>query len=44
MPPPPPGSKQALVYHCVGCGSHHLQRLGKVTSHGSGYGGAGVGG
>ncbi|XP_075581316.1 LOW QUALITY PROTEIN: tRNA (guanine(26)-N(2))-dimethyltransferase [Pelecanus crispus] len=33
-------SKQALVYHCVGCGTHHLQRLGKVTSHGTGYGGA----
>ncbi|KAM7074497.1 tRNA (guanine(26)-N(2))-dimethyltransferase isoform 1-T1 [Ciconia maguari] len=30
-------SKQALVYHCVGCGSHHLQRLGKVTSHGTGF-------
>ncbi|NWJ09815.1 TRM1 dimethyltransferase, partial [Crypturellus undulatus] len=27
-------SKQALVYHCVGCGSHHLQRLGKATRHG----------
>ncbi|NXT27123.1 TRM1 dimethyltransferase, partial [Syrrhaptes paradoxus] len=25
-------SKQALVYHCVGCGTHHLQRLGKVTT------------
>ncbi|NXE02690.1 TRM1 dimethyltransferase, partial [Chaetorhynchus papuensis] len=31
-------SKQALVFHCVGCGSHHLQRLGRATSHGSGYG------
>ncbi|NXO73628.1 TRM1 dimethyltransferase, partial [Phainopepla nitens] len=30
-------SKQALVFHCVGCGSHHLQRLGRATSHGSGY-------
>ncbi|XP_025059652.1 tRNA (guanine(26)-N(2))-dimethyltransferase isoform X5 [Alligator sinensis] len=30
-------SKQALVYHCVGCGTHHLQRLGKVTSHGSNF-------
>ncbi|XP_049666644.1 tRNA (guanine(26)-N(2))-dimethyltransferase isoform X1 [Accipiter gentilis] len=30
-------SKQALVYHCVGCGTHHLQRLGKVTSHGTGF-------
>ncbi|NXW11905.1 TRM1 dimethyltransferase, partial [Fregetta grallaria] len=36
-------SKQALVYHCVGCGTHHLQRLGKVTSHGTGYGRAGGG-
>ncbi|NXL01542.1 TRM1 dimethyltransferase, partial [Mesembrinibis cayennensis] len=35
-------SKQALVYHCVGCGTHHLQRLGKVTTHGTGYGGAGL--
>ncbi|XP_067416599.1 tRNA (guanine(26)-N(2))-dimethyltransferase isoform X2 [Emydura macquarii macquarii] len=30
-------SKQALVYHCVGCGTHHLQRLGKMTSHGSNF-------
>ncbi|KAM6307823.1 LOW QUALITY PROTEIN: tRNA (guanine(26)-N(2))-dimethyltransferase [Podargus strigoides] len=30
-------SKQALVYHCVGCGSHHLQRLGRATSHGTGF-------
>uniref|UniRef100_A0A8C0HG95 tRNA (guanine(26)-N(2))-dimethyltransferase n=1 Tax=Buteo japonicus TaxID=224669 RepID=A0A8C0HG95_9AVES len=30
-------SKQALVYHCVGCGTHHLQRLGKVTSHGTSF-------
>lgn len=30
-------SKQALVFHCVGCGSHHLQRLGKATSHGTGF-------
>lgn len=30
-------SKQALVFHCVGCGSHHLQRLGRATSHGSGF-------
>lgn len=35
---PFPRSKQALVFHCVGCGSHHLQRLGRATSHGSGYG------
>ncbi|NWY99047.1 TRM1 dimethyltransferase, partial [Loxia curvirostra] len=30
-------SKQALVFHCVGCGSHHLQRLGRATSHGSSF-------
>ncbi|NXX77384.1 TRM1 dimethyltransferase, partial [Urocolius indicus] len=30
-------SKQALVYLCMGCGTHHLQRLGKATSHGSGF-------
>ncbi|XP_064293293.1 tRNA (guanine(26)-N(2))-dimethyltransferase isoform X1 [Phalacrocorax carbo] len=30
-------SKQALVYHCVGCGTHHLQRMGKITSHGTGF-------
>ncbi|XP_032533229.1 tRNA (guanine(26)-N(2))-dimethyltransferase [Chiroxiphia lanceolata] len=29
-------SKQALVFHCVGCGSHRLQRLGRATPHGSG--------
>ncbi|XP_028679225.1 tRNA (guanine(26)-N(2))-dimethyltransferase [Erpetoichthys calabaricus] len=27
-------SKQALVYHCVGCGTFHLQRMGKATSQG----------
>uniref|UniRef100_A0A667WMS1 tRNA (guanine(26)-N(2))-dimethyltransferase n=1 Tax=Myripristis murdjan TaxID=586833 RepID=A0A667WMS1_9TELE len=27
-------SKQALVYNCVGCGSFHLQRMGKRTAHG----------
>lgn len=27
-------SKQALVYNCVGCGSFHLQRMGKRMSHG----------
>ncbi|XP_071770144.2 tRNA (guanine(26)-N(2))-dimethyltransferase [Centroberyx gerrardi] len=27
-------SKQALIYNCVGCGSFHLQRMGKRTSHG----------
>uniref|UniRef100_A0A8B9FP68 tRNA (guanine(26)-N(2))-dimethyltransferase n=1 Tax=Amazona collaria TaxID=241587 RepID=A0A8B9FP68_9PSIT len=30
-------SKQALVYHCVGCGTHHLQRMGKATAHGNGF-------
>uniref|UniRef100_A0A8C8STQ9 tRNA (guanine(26)-N(2))-dimethyltransferase n=1 Tax=Pelusios castaneus TaxID=367368 RepID=A0A8C8STQ9_9SAUR len=30
-------SKQALVYRCVGCGTHHLQRLGKRTSHGNNF-------
>lgn len=24
-------SKKALVYHCIGCSSFHLQRMGKVT-------------
>ncbi|NP_001121226.1 tRNA methyltransferase 1 L homeolog [Xenopus laevis] len=28
-------SKQALVYNCVGCGTYHLQRMGKATSHGN---------
>ncbi|XP_044309625.1 tRNA (guanine(26)-N(2))-dimethyltransferase isoform X1 [Varanus komodoensis] len=28
-------SKQALVYNCVGCGSFHIQRLGKVVSNGN---------
>ncbi|XP_071032295.1 tRNA (guanine(26)-N(2))-dimethyltransferase-like isoform X1 [Oncorhynchus clarkii lewisi] len=28
-------SKQALVYNCVGCGSYHLQRLGKRTTQGN---------
>ncbi|XP_029440973.1 LOW QUALITY PROTEIN: tRNA (guanine(26)-N(2))-dimethyltransferase [Rhinatrema bivittatum] len=28
-------SKQAFVYHCTGCGTHHLQRLGKSVSHGN---------
>ncbi|XP_076867189.1 tRNA (guanine(26)-N(2))-dimethyltransferase isoform X2 [Brachyhypopomus gauderio] len=27
-------SKQALVYHCVGCGAFHLQRMGKRMFHG----------
>ncbi|XP_062491375.1 tRNA (guanine(26)-N(2))-dimethyltransferase isoform X1 [Pezoporus occidentalis] len=30
-------SKQALVYHCVGCGTHHLQRMGKATAHGNSF-------
>ncbi|XP_030401789.1 tRNA (guanine(26)-N(2))-dimethyltransferase isoform X5 [Gopherus evgoodei] len=30
-------SKQALLYNCVGCGTHHFQRLGKMTSHGSNF-------
>ncbi|XP_069460404.1 tRNA (guanine(26)-N(2))-dimethyltransferase [Ambystoma mexicanum] len=30
-------SKQALVYNCTGCGTFHLQRMGKMTSHGSNY-------
>ncbi|XP_071275071.1 tRNA (guanine(26)-N(2))-dimethyltransferase isoform X2 [Agelaius tricolor] len=30
-------SKQALVFHCTGCGSHHLQRLGRASSHGSSF-------
>ncbi|KAM4676225.1 tRNA (guanine(26)-N(2))-dimethyltransferase isoform 2-T2 [Discoglossus pictus] len=28
-------SKQALVYNCVGCGTYHLQRMGKATSQGN---------
>ncbi|XP_048346927.1 tRNA (guanine(26)-N(2))-dimethyltransferase isoform X1 [Sphaerodactylus townsendi] len=28
-------SKQALVYNCVGCGSFHVQRLGKVAHNGN---------
>uniref|UniRef100_A0A672FBN6 tRNA (guanine(26)-N(2))-dimethyltransferase n=1 Tax=Salarias fasciatus TaxID=181472 RepID=A0A672FBN6_SALFA len=27
-------SKQALIYNCVGCGSFHLQRMGRRTSDG----------
>ncbi|XP_054460350.1 tRNA (guanine(26)-N(2))-dimethyltransferase [Anoplopoma fimbria] len=27
-------SKQALVYNCIGCGSFHLQRMGRRTSNG----------
>ncbi|XP_043550927.1 tRNA (guanine(26)-N(2))-dimethyltransferase isoform X2 [Chiloscyllium plagiosum] len=30
-------SKQALIYHCVGCGTFHLQRMGKMISHGNNY-------
>ncbi|KAI5758609.1 unnamed protein product [Gulo gulo] len=29
-------SKQALVFQCVGCGTFHLQRLGKASSGASG--------
>lgn len=28
-------SKQALIYNCVGCGSFHLQRMGRRTSNGN---------
>ncbi|XP_053232373.1 tRNA (guanine(26)-N(2))-dimethyltransferase [Podarcis raffonei] len=28
-------SKQAFVYNCVGCGSFHMQRLGKVAHNGN---------
>ncbi|XP_063305667.1 tRNA (guanine(26)-N(2))-dimethyltransferase [Pelobates fuscus] len=28
-------SKQALVYNCVGCGTYHLQRMGRAISHGN---------
>ncbi|XP_053145029.1 tRNA (guanine(26)-N(2))-dimethyltransferase isoform X2 [Hemicordylus capensis] len=27
-------SKQAFVYNCVGCGSFHIQRLGKMANNG----------
>uniref|UniRef100_UPI00398F86EC tRNA (guanine(26)-N(2))-dimethyltransferase n=1 Tax=Pristiophorus japonicus TaxID=55135 RepID=UPI00398F86EC len=30
-------SKQALVYNCVGCGSFHIQRMGKMIHHGKNY-------
>nr|XP_033791309.1 tRNA (guanine(26)-N(2))-dimethyltransferase-like [Geotrypetes seraphini] len=30
-------SKQAFVYNCTGCGTYHLQRLGKMVSHGSSF-------
>nr|XP_032624065.1 tRNA (guanine(26)-N(2))-dimethyltransferase isoform X2 [Chelonoidis abingdonii] len=30
-------SKQALLYNCVGCGTHQFQRLGKMTGHGSNF-------
>ncbi|XP_007421017.1 tRNA (guanine(26)-N(2))-dimethyltransferase [Python bivittatus] len=30
-------SKQALVYNCVGCGSFHIQRLGKMVSDGKNF-------
>ncbi|XP_077117980.1 tRNA (guanine(26)-N(2))-dimethyltransferase isoform X3 [Ranitomeya variabilis] len=28
-------SKQALVYNCVGCGTYHLQRMGRAVAHGN---------
>ncbi|KAM5171441.1 tRNA (guanine(26)-N(2))-dimethyltransferase [Mantella aurantiaca] len=28
-------SKQALVYNCVGCGTFHLQRMGRAIAHGN---------
>ncbi|XP_038640983.1 tRNA (guanine(26)-N(2))-dimethyltransferase isoform X1 [Scyliorhinus canicula] len=28
-------SKQALIYNCVGCGTFHIQRMGKMVSHGN---------
>ncbi|KAM9313070.1 tRNA (guanine(26)-N(2))-dimethyltransferase [Gastrophryne carolinensis] len=28
-------SKQAMVYNCVGCGTYHLQRMGRATAHGN---------
>uniref|UniRef100_A0A8C6VJW5 tRNA (guanine(26)-N(2))-dimethyltransferase n=1 Tax=Naja naja TaxID=35670 RepID=A0A8C6VJW5_NAJNA len=30
-------SKQGLVYNCVGCGSFHIQRLGKMVSDGKNF-------
>ncbi|XP_075715233.1 tRNA (guanine(26)-N(2))-dimethyltransferase [Rhinoderma darwinii] len=28
-------SKQALVYNCVGCGTYHLQRMGRAVAQGN---------
>lgn len=28
-------SKQTLVYNCVGCGTFHLQRMGRAIAHGN---------
>ncbi|XP_075062728.1 LOW QUALITY PROTEIN: tRNA (guanine(26)-N(2))-dimethyltransferase [Mixophyes fleayi] len=28
-------SKQAMVYNCVGCGTYHLQRMGRAVAHGN---------
>lgn len=28
-------SKQAMVYNCVGCGTYHLQRIGRAVAHGN---------
>ncbi|XP_061472676.1 tRNA (guanine(26)-N(2))-dimethyltransferase [Rhineura floridana] len=30
-------SKQAFVYNCVGCGSFHIQRLGKMANNGNNF-------
>ncbi|GCB79978.1 hypothetical protein scyTo_0019640 [Scyliorhinus torazame] len=30
-------SKQALIYNCVGCGTFHIQRMGKMVSYGNNY-------
>ncbi|XP_063787234.1 tRNA (guanine(26)-N(2))-dimethyltransferase isoform X2 [Pseudophryne corroboree] len=28
-------SKQAMLYNCVGCGTYHLQRMGRAVAHGN---------
>ncbi|XP_044134865.1 tRNA (guanine(26)-N(2))-dimethyltransferase isoform X1 [Bufo gargarizans] len=28
-------SKRAMVYNCVGCGTYHLQRMGRAVAHGN---------
>lgn len=30
----PPSSKLAMVYHCIGCDSYHLQYIGKRIEEG----------